>query len=250
MTSYEDLCFIKKRNYYLNVRTEIKPLLPDKMDYVLEIGCGAGDTLAWLKNDYNCKWTAGVELFTEAAEAAKSKVDILVEGNIEQLQLPFKQASFDLILCLDVLEHLSDPWNVIQQLHVLLKPGAVLIASIPNVRHFSVMRDLFTRGRWDYKKDGILDKTHFRFFTRQTALELLESSGLVVDKVHTIGKPEGIKQKAFNIITLALMKYLFEYQYLIRASNVLRTGAAFKANNRCDSVNLLSSAGGHDYSNS
>ncbi len=205
----------KNKDYFENIRHEILPFLPAHANRIFEIGCGAGDTLSFLKSAGRCDWTCGMELFPAAAQSAREKVDLVLEGNIETMDLPFEANSLDVILCLDVLEHLVDPWSVINRLHELLKPNGVLICSIPNVRNYAVVLPLLLFGKWDYSKFGILDKTHLRFFTKETAIKLVGSSGLRVDMVSSTG----LKGRAglANRLTLSLFKPLFEFQYLIRA---------------------------------
>ena len=207
----------KTLDYYKNIRREILPFLPTNVDRLFEVGCGAGDTLAFLKESGRCNWAGGIELFHDVAEKARDKVDFILEGSIEKAELPFERNSIDVILCLDVLEHLVDPWVVVSQLHTLLKPGGVLICSIPNVRNYRVVIPLLFLGRWRYTAYGILDRTHLRFFTKESAISLVECSGLVVDKVTSTGFEKWNKVRVLNLLSLSLFKPFFEYQYLISA---------------------------------
>jgi SAM-dependent methyltransferase len=217
----------KAREYFGAVRTDILPLLPPSMDRVVEIGCGSGDTLAYLKASGRTRWAAGVELFPEAAALARERVDRLYEGNIETLPLDdIEPGSVDAILCLDVLEHLFDPWAVVRKLDPLLKPGGVLVASIPNVRHVKVLGPLIFRGRWDYADSGLLDRTHVRFFVRDTAKALLESSGLHVDAVAALGPlVPGSLLSFLNQATFRVFQGFLDFQYLMRARKVASPGA-------------------------
>lgn len=203
--------------YFSQVRREIFPFLPEKTGRVLEVGCGAGDTLDYLKQNGRCDWAGGIELVSSAAAMARGKVDRLIEGNIEAIELPFEEGSMDVILCLDILEHLVDPWRVVQKLDKLLKPGGILIASIPNVRHCRLVFPLLFQGKWQYRDAGILDKTHLRFFVRESAIALMESSGLKVEAVRATGVDWGSKGGVANLLTLGLFKSFFERQFLIRA---------------------------------
>jgi SAM-dependent methyltransferase len=201
--------------YYSNVRQEIIGFVPENCDRVLEVGCGAGETLRFLKSQGLCRWTCGVEAFPEAAKMARSHLDSVYEGDIEQLELPIPERSLSAILCLDVLEHLKDPEAVIRSLHKLLARDGVIIASIPNVRHRSALSPLLFRGEWNYKDWGILDRTHLRFFTRESAIRLMTSSGLVADKISsTYG---GESDRFWDRISLGLFRPFLELQYLIRA---------------------------------
>jgi SAM-dependent methyltransferase len=206
----------KATTYFDRVRTQILPLLPaGRVDRVLEVGCGSGDTLAYLQANDRCRWTGGVELFPEAAEIARGRLDDVYEGNIEQIALPIAPASLDVVLCLDVLEHLVDPWSTTSRLARLLKPGGVLIASIPNVRHFRVVLPLLFRGRWDYAQFGLMDRTHLRFFTEHTARHLLRQAGLRVDAVHKSGLDSAHKRAAV-VLSAGVLEPLLVFQYLIR----------------------------------
>ncbi len=209
----------KAGSYFENVRREILPLLPTHVDRILEVGCGGGDTLSFLKSSGRCEWVGGIEIFHEAAANAKGKVDVVLEGSIEEIKLPFDEGSIDVVLCLDVLEHLIDPWSAIHRMHSLLRPGGLLICSIPNIRNFRALLPLLLLGQWQYSKEGILDKTHLRFFTKKSAMELVECSGLVVDMVEATGLEKWNKVAIANLLSLSVFKPFFEFQYLIRATN-------------------------------
>lgn len=203
--------------YFSQVRREIFSFLPEKMGRVLEVGCGTGDTLNYIKQHGRCEWAGGIELVSSAAVIARGRVDLLIEGDIEAMELPFEAGSLDAILCLDILEHLVDPWSVVQKLDKVLKPGGVLIASIPNVRHCRLVFPLLFQGKWQYRDAGILDKTHLRFFVRESAIALMGCSGLKVEAVRTTGLDRGSKGWVANLLTLGLFKSFFERQYLICA---------------------------------
>jgi len=85
----------------------------------------------------------------------------------------------DCVIFSDVLEHTSDPWAVLRRWRSVLAPGGTLVVSLPNVAHKSVLRPLL-RGRFDYADEGVLDRTHLRFFTRVTAIEMIEACGFEV----------------------------------------------------------------------
>lgn len=207
----------KKVEYYKNVRSEIFQLLPPHSEKLFEVGCGAGYTLSFLKESGRCSWVGGVELYSIAATEAKEKnIDLILEGSIDEIALPFEENSLDVILCLDVLEHLVDPWKVLKNLCRYLKHGGVLICSIPNVRHFRVVLPLLFKGEWKYSEEGILDKTHLRFFTKKTAVSLIEDSGCVVDELRTTGLAKWSRYAFMNLLTFGIFRPYFEYQYLIR----------------------------------
>lgn len=210
---------IKTEDYFSHARREIFPLLPRHAPRALEVGCGAGHTLSLLKQQGLCDWVSGVEISPAAAEQAAQRLDKVVQGNIEAMELPADPGSIDLLLCLDVLEHLIDPWEMLKRLSTLLSKDGVLIASIPNVRHYRVLLPLVIHGRWDYMNSGILDRSHLRFFTRATAIELIQSSGLSVEQVMaTNPHASHWKYRLLKRITLSRVEPYFEFQYLIRSS--------------------------------
>ncbi len=201
--------------YYGHARTEILPLVRTPAGRVLEVGCAGGATLAWLRSHHGATWTAGVEFRPEVAELARPHLDAAWVGDVETLDLPIAAASLDHVLCLDVLEHLRDPWSVVRRLTTLLRPGGAFIASIPNVRNSSVVWPLLLRGRFDYQPEGLLDSTHLRFFTRATATELVACGGLAVDRVLSPVR-QTKRGRLKNLLTLGLARELFDFQYLIR----------------------------------
>jgi SAM-dependent methyltransferase len=207
----------KRDDYFGNVRREILPLLPASSARVLELGCGRGDTLAYLKREGRCAWAGGVELFPAAAAVARERLDWLLEGDAERLDISLEPESLDLVLCLDVLEHLVDPWAMLRRLVALLRPGGAVVASIPNVRHMHVVLPLLFRGRFEYADEGLLDRTHLRFFTRRSAVDLLEGAGLRVDLVRDTGLEPGTRSRVIDALTLSTFRPLFTVQYLLRA---------------------------------
>ena len=173
----------KATTYFANARTQIEPLLPPTASRVIEIGCGSGATVRWLKQTGRIEKAWGMELFESAALQARVHFDEVVVGDAEALiETVFPGLQFDLMLCLDVLEHMVDPWRFLTRAQRLLAPGGRLIISVPNIRCARVLVPLVTRGQWRYADDGILDRTHLRFFTRESALALASTAGLVVDR--------------------------------------------------------------------
>lgn len=175
----------KTHEYFSRARIEIAPLLPESSDRplrVLEIGCSEGHTLEWLKKTGYSTWTAGVEPYAEL-RVSPGAVDRFFKLDIEKELPELPPSSIDLILCLDVLEHLINPWETLRRLDPLLKPGGHWIVSVPNIRNYHILVDLAFKGKFKYAESGILDRTHLRFFTRSSAIELIEASGAKAGKV-------------------------------------------------------------------
>jgi 2-polyprenyl-3-methyl-5-hydroxy-6-metoxy-1,4-benzoquinol methylase len=208
----------KPAGYYGHARTEIAPLWPARAGRVLEVGCGRGATLAWLKATARCEHTTGIELFAEAAEAARAVVDRVESGDAEVLlDVVAREGAFDVVLCLDVLEHLRDPWAFVARLGPLLAPGGFVIASLPNVRHWRVSAGLLVAGRWRYADAGVLDRTHLRFFTRESARGLLNVAPLKLVACQASRPPLASIGGVANLATLGLLGDLFAVQFLLVA---------------------------------
>lgn len=170
-------------DYFGRSRGEVLAYVPRQSRRVLELGCGNGTTLGlvkdWLASPEGL-WLAGVELNTDMAVIAREVADQVWTGNVELLNFTdeIQPGSLDVVLCLDVLEHLVDPWSMVRKLTPLLKPGGRLIASIPNVRHWKFIRNLLFKADFNYRDAGLLDRTHLRFFVKKTAIELVTCGGL------------------------------------------------------------------------
>jgi len=209
----------KLNSYFGHERSEIKELLPKTCEMALEVGCGDGTTLKWLKNSNRCHETYGIEIFQSAALKAEKAVDHLFHGNIENDEIEFLSKKFDVILLLDVLEHLLDPWIVLKKLvEDNLNVNGSIIVSLPNIRHYSALFPLFFKGEWTYQKSGILDKTHFRFFTKKSCIELFAQSGLKVKRTILVPVDISLKQKLFNVLTFGLFRNLLAQRYIFLLS--------------------------------
>lgn len=152
---------------------------------VLDLGCFCGGTGRWLKRRFPGCHVVGIEMLERAAAMAAEAYDQVLVGTLESLDLAehgVTPGSFDAIVAADVLEHMFNPWQALLRLRPLLAAGGALYVSLPNVRNLKLLSDL-ARGHFDYAGAGILDVTHVRFFTRKTAVEMLEQTGFVVDDV-------------------------------------------------------------------
>ena len=214
MQSYSD----KSGDYFAHARKEIQSLLPQNCSRVLEVGCGSGATLGWLRQEYHTGRTVGIEIAEAAAEKARSFADEVHCLDFERHDLPGGAQKFDLILCLDVLEHMVDPWAVVDRLaKQYLEVGGTLLVSLPNVRHYSVVLPLLFGGRWDYQDAGLLDRTHLRFFTKASAKALLTHPQLGPVTCMATGFKGWSLKRVLNALTLGVFQELVTYQYFLSA---------------------------------
>jgi GT2 family glycosyltransferase/2-polyprenyl-3-methyl-5-hydroxy-6-metoxy-1,4-benzoquinol methylase len=163
--------------YYRNERHEIAALVPAGARRVLDVGCAAGGLGRLLKSRARCE-VVGIESHAGAAEAARHHLDQVLVMDLDAAEsLPFEAGAFDCVVCADVLEHLRDPERALRLLRRYLAPEGTLVASIPNVRHASVLVPLLVAGRFEYQAEGILDRTHLRFFTLAEIVAMVERTG-------------------------------------------------------------------------
>jgi 2-polyprenyl-3-methyl-5-hydroxy-6-metoxy-1,4-benzoquinol methylase len=169
----------KRFSYFEQARPELVRVLPERVGRVLDVGCGAGGVGRALRE--RADTLTGVELVPEAAEVARTFYDRVEVGAVEDV-LPHLGGPFDTILAYDVLEHLVDPSAVLRGLHGLAAPGALLHVSVPNARHWSLVRDLVVRGTFGYTEWGHRDRTHLRWFTPTDVAALLADAGWAVER--------------------------------------------------------------------
>ena len=203
----------QRTDYYAHLRAEIIEAIPEGCATVLDVGCGKGTLGRWLK-EQGVRTVYGVELSPVAGEEAGRWLDQVLIGNIEQTLLPFPAHSVDCIICADVLEHLADPWAVVATLKKLLKPGGCLVASVPNVGFHRNIRKLL-RGEWRYANEGLLDRTHLRFFTLQTIEELFVSNGMRIEQVDK-RVDAGWNIRLLNALLLGAFRHTLYLHYVVR----------------------------------
>lgn len=200
-------------NYHDLVRRDVFPLIPEQAGRVLDVGGGVGATSAALK----AAGRASEAIVVDHVDQSAPGIDRTFRGNLEDatfLDGAIAEAGpFDTILCLDILEHLREPWKVVERLHAALKPGGVIVASIPNVNFLGLVGPLVFQGRYELQDEGILDRTHIRWFTRKTAVDMMTRTGL---QLEAVTGTMGGRYKLMNTATVGLLRRFFVLQYLIR----------------------------------
>lgn len=173
--------------YFQFSRPELIEMIPGSAMRVLDIGCGTGALGEQLKQRRQAEvW--GIEREEEAAEVARKHLDRVLTTDVEQIESELEADSFDCIVCGDVLEHLREPGQLLRKARTWLSVEGRLIASIPNVRHHSVITGLLD-GNWTYEAAGLLDQDHVRFFTRREIEKLFYRAGFEVCEIRLVPGP-------------------------------------------------------------
>jgi 2-polyprenyl-3-methyl-5-hydroxy-6-metoxy-1,4-benzoquinol methylase len=200
--------------YYGTPRVRLAQYLPEgRIDSVLEVGCGSGATLSYLRAKFGVSHAMAIEANSDAAELAlkTGAVDEVLVGDVDTHVSSLVGRRFDVIVASHVLEHLFDPWKTARSLAALLRPGGRLVGAMPNVRHASVTVPLVFGGRFSYTSAGIMDWTHIRFFTRQGMFQLLDQAGL--KQIQVDPEIQGWKSKALNVMSAGLFRDFAAYAF-------------------------------------
>lgn len=198
--------------YYQHSRREIRSLLPKTASRILDIGAGGGYTLRWLKTIYPNATTTGIELNVNLRSQLELNADEVIFGNIDECMPQLE--TFDLILLLDVLEHVPDSTSTLQRISRLLSVNGRVIVSVPNVAHLSVTLPLLFGRKFTYRDSGIMDRTHLRFFVEDTAVKLLNDANLIVID-GLISGVEGSKSQLLDTLSFGLLRHHLTKQYIM-----------------------------------
>lgn len=174
MSNYSDNTYIEDSN---NSWAIVFKLVNPK-ELVLDIGCSSGNFGAQLIADKNCI-VDGIDIDEADVRIAKNKLRKALVLNIETDKTNELTEKYDVVLMMDVIEHLVDPISSLKKIRKLLKPNGRLIFSVPNMAHVSVRLDLLL-GKFEYRQIGLLDFTHLHFYTQDTLTKTLNNAGYVI----------------------------------------------------------------------
>ncbi len=193
----------EKVSYYALARPEIASVVPAGIKTILDIGTGEGYFLKLVKEQKGCE-TWGIEVNTIAVEMAKTHVNHIIPGKVEDVLHLIPDDYFDCITFNDVLEHMVAPHDVLTMMKPKLSKNGIIIASIPNVRYIFNLYELLVKKDWDYKDAGILDSTHLRFFTQKSMKSMIERAGYKLESQTGSNEITSWKFRLFNLVTLGI----------------------------------------------
>ncbi len=198
-------------DYYRQSRAELLPFLPPTVRKLLDVGCGEGNFGLLVKERWGAEvW--GIEINPAAAAAAQAKIDRVLVGDVQELLPALAAADFDCLVFADVLEHLVDPFQVLQQAKNVLAPMGSLLITIPNVLYIKNLYNLLYHKDWRYEPQGILDISHLRFFTKKSFSRTLQELDFHIEEVRGINPcRQRVLWFLFNFLTVG---HFHESQYL------------------------------------
>jgi 2-polyprenyl-3-methyl-5-hydroxy-6-metoxy-1,4-benzoquinol methylase len=185
---------------------------------VLDVGCARGNVGSILATQFNCI-VSGIELDPNAAELAKKIYHEVVVGDVEDSSAfeQLRHGPFDVIVFGDVLEHLRQPEIVLRASRSLLKKGGFALIALPNVVTLR-LRLRFLLGQFEYTDQGIMDRTHLRFFTLKSARELILAAGYHIERFEFVVGPNfGRRLKWLRIPRHWLRAQLFGTKFIFEA---------------------------------
>lgn len=172
---------MKQTPIHSGYNRDLLKTIPADARRVIEVGCSSGAfAKAYREINPGCEYV-GTEIDAEYAEVARQHCSRVLVGNIEHMldDILSSEPAFDCWVFGDVLEHLYDPWRVLRRIATSLPASGSVVACIPNMQHWTMQIQL-NRGDLRYQDAGLLDRTHIRWFTRTTILELFATSGLQI----------------------------------------------------------------------
>ncbi|MFH1130931.1 MAG: methyltransferase domain-containing protein [Pseudomonadota bacterium] len=168
---------------------------------LLDVGCASGRTSVFTKS-LGVKELVGVEIDERAVKIARNYMDCVIHADVNETELNYPDDYFDMIFFTDILEHLVDPWKVLQKITRYLCKGGFALISLPNIGHIEVIRRMLTVSL-RYNERGLMDSGHLRIFTQNMATEMIQRAGLKIERmVYRMDKASWAKYKHTDTIPL------------------------------------------------
>ncbi len=212
-------------DYYLHPRTDLCALItesPDKPMRILDVGCGCGALMGHVRGLFPAARTYGIEFVPQMAQLASHMGEVLC-GDVEKMEISWREEYFDYILMGDILEHLMEPEKVLERFRRYLKKDGHIIVSIPNMKHYSVILPLLKWDMFPYSDAGILDRTHVKMYTGVEIQRLVMRSGYEIEVLtgKKMGEPDEQETQLLDglqdVMGMPSKETFLVSQYLVKA---------------------------------
>jgi 2-polyprenyl-3-methyl-5-hydroxy-6-metoxy-1,4-benzoquinol methylase len=195
----------KPEGYYSEERREMLEFIPAGIKKLLDVGCGEGKFSGMIKQERGIEaW--GIEPDKNAAKKAGRVLDRVINSGFSGAAGRLPAGYFDCVVFNDILEHLQDPYSAVREIKSRIADNGVVVCSLPNVLHISVLRRLLWNKDWKYEDFGVLDITHLRFFTKKSMVRMFTEQGYEVISIKGINPTRSIRFMIFNILTLGFFR--------------------------------------------
>ena len=194
-----------QQHYYAGDRIDMLQYVPENAKRILDVGCAAGNFGALIKRNFENIEVWGIDINEESIEQAAGKIEKAIAGPISEVIDQLPDEGFDAIFFNDVLEHMPDPYSVLVAMKSKLAKDGIIATSIPNVRYFRNLTHVLFEKDWKYVDEGILDRTHLRFFTRKSILRMFDELGFEVISCNGIGNTKSKRPDLYNILSFGLL---------------------------------------------
>jgi len=233
--SEEKLCALYNKEYYVfdeardqyywenaiyDYLTKIKRFEDSSKNKILEIGCSKGFLLKIAKDN---GWeVCGVEISPYASKYARETFGLnVVTGTFERAQLGNKK--FDLIIALDLIEHVVSPKDLVRTCMTKLKNDGVLILETPN---FGSIYRRITKRNWVG-----FNPFHIYYFTPRTLSEMAENCGFRISRLETSNE-KFLKKKYFQSYIKSYVRGLLLPADFLRTNENFSVDKSIKSNPR------------------
>jgi 2-polyprenyl-3-methyl-5-hydroxy-6-metoxy-1,4-benzoquinol methylase len=149
-------------------------LVPPAAKRVLDVGCGAGMNALQLKQ--RGMTVEGVTASEDEATLARKNCRNVYVHDLERGLPDLAKGVYDCVVCSHVLEHICFPTRMLRDIRLVMKSDGKLVVALPNLLFYKNRFKLFA-GEFEYQPAGLMDETHFRWYTFKTAQRLLETHG-------------------------------------------------------------------------
>lgn len=216
------------RTSYTGARPDVRSQVPGHARRILDVGCSNGALGQSLIVRHPGRSVTGIDSSADFCDEARRVLSRVIHADINSFDWDsqLRGERFDCIIFADVLEHLVEPWRVLQQAVEFLEPQGSIIISVPNIRHLSALSSIFLQGTFPRRPRGIFDRTHLRWFTIADAQALARDAGLEIvaltSHLRVCDAPGGrlneFVQRHFALLArFSLIREFLSYQLVIRA---------------------------------